>query len=282
MEIEKTDGASGASCECSSPKLVVEVGGHHYHAVPVDPREAPACRCCSAPYTGPWKVGQAVNMNNPYRCGQPKKDGSPCGWIITTSPCAVHLTPEDLERERLHQEREEERASAAEVQRNENTEVRRRNIIAILSVTCPHCSVPAGELCRNPQGVLVRVFHRARRLLAGVSGPKDFVIEATSPYHMVVTQPPLDADLRELLGDPLEDRTAEATVRFVAEVEEAAERKLQKARRELWLASAPRDQEVTAVACTVCGVPEGVACVREGKLVKRAHPERIDHAMNQT
>ncbi len=255
------------------------VGVHYYEAVPVTVEEAPTCQTCSVSYTGPWKLGRAVNLRNPHQCGQPKKDGTPCGWIITNSPCAVHLTPEDLERERKRQEEAAERARVAEHERQAQTEVRRANLITILSVTCPHCSVPAGELCQNPQGAIVRPLHQARRKLAGVLEPKEFVIEARNFYTPKVEEPPLDGDVRALLGDPLKDRTTEASARFAVEEREAAEAKVQKAHRQLWLASACRDQTVAEVPCPLCGATACSPCVVEGKELKRPHPQRVDEAM---
>lgn len=123
---------AGTSCACAHPQPVVTVGGYLYEAVPVEVEEAPSCQDCSAPFLGSWRIGQAVDFHNPYRCGQPKKNGEPCGWDITHEPCRVHLTPEDLQRERERQQAAAERKRVAEEERQGETADRRLNLIDIL------------------------------------------------------------------------------------------------------------------------------------------------------
>ncbi|EPH46634.1 hypothetical protein STRAU_0298 [Streptomyces aurantiacus JA 4570] len=184
-----------------------------------------------------------------------------------------------MQREHERQQVAEERKRVAEEERQRETGDRRLNLIGILSVACPHCMVPAAALCQSPQGLVVRPLHRARRQLAGVHWPKEFVVEATNIYTLRVAQPPLDADPREILGDPLEDRTPQAEQRYALEQQEEARRKLHEAQRSLWLASSPREDAISAQPCPVCHVRPQTACVHDGKRRKRPHVERVDAAM---
>ncbi len=281
MKNENECSSGKTACACTYPAPIVLVGSYYYNAVPVSPSEAPTCQNCSERFTGPWKLGQAVGLDNPYICGQPKKNGTPCGWVITTSPCAVHLSPEELERERVRQEEQAQRDREAEQARQDRTLVRRQNLVLIFSVECRHCSAPAGELCRNPRGAKIRPIHQARRRLAGVHEPKEFVIEARDHSWPLqrVDEPPLDGSLRLLLDDPLEDRTAEASEWLQAEEEEEAQQKLHKAQRDLWLLSEPREQAVAAVPCRLCGAPAETPCAGKGKFGRKPHTERVDDAM---
>ncbi|MFD4481595.1 hypothetical protein ACFWPU_36550 [Streptomyces sp. NPDC058471] len=259
---------------------MVVVAGHRYQAIPVDADEEPLCDGCSAPLQAPWRIGRALDLRNPHLCGQPKKSGEPCRWDITREPCRVHLSHEDQERERMRQEAEAERRKELEEQRQRQTEERRLGLISILSVACPHCLAPAAALCRSRRGSVTRPLHRARRQLAGVPGPKEFVIEATSFHRLRVPEPPLDGDLRALLDDPLLDRTAQTEQRFAAEQHEAAQRKMDEAQRDLWLAADSREDVVRAQPCPACDAAPGAACQQFGKPFRRRwHAERIDAAM---
>ncbi|MFF1690770.1 hypothetical protein [Streptomyces sp. NPDC058254] len=268
------------SCACAKPRPIVSVGGHRYWVIPVEAEEPPTCADCSAPFLDPWKVGRAVDLHNPYHCGMPKKNGEPCQWDVSREPCRVHLSPEELQRIEEHKEAEAERKRQAEERRQQESVQRGLDLIEILTVTCPHCSAPAAALCRSPQGVVGRALHRARLQLAGVDGPKEFVLEAPR-YPARPTRPPsVHADPREVLGDPLVDRTAEAQPRYAAELEEAAQRKVDDAKRALWLAEGSREEIILAQACSDCGAEPGAACSRAGRgWGTRAHAKRIDAAM---
>ncbi|MGI5405201.1 zinc finger domain-containing protein [Streptomyces chartreusis] len=266
---------------CSRPLLVVTVdGGFQYEAVPVAVQESPSCSGCSGVYHGSWRLGQAVGLDSPYLCGQPKKNGHPCRWNTVRDPCPVHPTPQALKRQQEQQQAEEERRRQAELDRQQDTEVRRRNLIAILSVVCPHCHVPAASLCRSPKGSTVRGLHSARRQLAGVGHPREYVVEARSIYTHRVEEPPLDADPRTVLGDPLHDRTGAATRRRNAELHEAARQEMAAARRKLWLAGDDRTREVMAQPCPDCGAKAASPCTNAaGMRRKDYHAERVDAAM---
>ncbi|MGW8685492.1 zinc finger domain-containing protein [Streptomyces sp. NPDC055817] len=178
-------------------------------------------------------------------------------------------------------EAEAERERQAEKRRQQEAVQRRLDLIRILTVACPHCSAPAAALCRSARGV-GRLLHRARRQLAGVDGPKEFVLEATS-YRSGASQPSVHADLREVLGDPLVDRTAEAQPRYAAGLEAEAQRKVHDAKRALWLAEGSREEIILAQACSDCGAEPGAACSRAGRgWGTRAHAERIDAAMEDS
>ncbi|MFF1399369.1 hypothetical protein ACFVZD_36925 [Streptomyces sp. NPDC058287] len=212
----------------------------------------------------------------------PKKNDEPCQWDIRREPCRVHLSPEELHRIEVHKEAEAERERQAEKQRQQEAVQRRLDLIRILTVTCPRCSAPAAALCRSSQGGVGRLLHRARLQLAGVDGPKEFVLGATS-YRSRAPQPSVHADPREVLGDPLVDRTAEAQPRYAAELEEATQRKVHDAKRALWLAEGSREEVILAQACSDCGAEPGADCSRPGRRWgTRAHAERIDAAMEDS
>lgn len=269
------------SCACSRPLLVVTVdGGFAYEAVPVAVEESPSCSGCSGTYHGPWRLGRAVGLDQPYLCGQPKKNGHPCRWNTLQEPCRAHPTPEALKRQQEQQEAEQRRRREAEAGRQRATAERRRNLIAILSVVCPHCHVPAASLCRSPKGATVRGLHRARRDLAGVSHPRDYVVEASNLYTQRVDEPPLDADPRTVLDDPLHDRTETATQRRNAELHEAAQEETAAARRKLWLTAEDRTAAIMTQQCAACGAEAALACGDvAGKRRRHFHPLRIDAAM---
>ncbi|MGW0949240.1 zinc finger domain-containing protein [Streptomyces sp. NPDC002623] len=272
--------ADGA-CACARPQLVVTVNGAFpYQAVPVTADEAPSCSSCSGAYHGSWRLGQAVGLHDPHLRGQPKKNGEPCRWDTLREPCRVHPTPEALKRQEEHRLAEQERKRQADLERQRDTEERRRNLIEILSVVCPHCSASAATLCSTPKGLTTRSLHRARRQLAGVPGPRDYVIEASDFCTQRVDEPPLDADPRAVLGDPLHDQTEAATQRRNAEEREAAGREMAAARRKLWLSTADRTAEITARPCPTCGAEAAEPCRDAiGKRRKIFHIERADAAM---
>ncbi|MFF8595227.1 hypothetical protein ACF061_28050 [Streptomyces sp. NPDC015220] len=243
------------------------------------PDAAPQCDGCGEPYMGSWRLGQAVGLNNPHVCGLPKRNGFPCGWNTASEPCPYHPTPEALQREQEHQEAEQERRRQAEEQRRDATERLRMNLIKILSVRCPHCSAPAASLCNTPRGLATRTLHKARRSLAAVSEPRSFVLEATNFYTPTVPEPPLDADLRSLLNDPLEDCTEEATQRYDREQQEAAAQKMAAAQRTVWLACEDRTALITAQPCSVCGAEPSDECDQHGWPRGQFHTVRIDAAM---
>ncbi|WP_245236019.1 zinc finger domain-containing protein [Streptomyces durhamensis] len=255
------------------------MSGYRFVAVPVKPDATPHCAGCGEPFLGSWRLEQAVGLNNPYICGQPKKDGSPCGWNTTQEVCPYHPTPDALQREHERKQAEQERRRQAEEERQQESELRRLDLIQILSVRCPHCSASAAALCCGPKGGVVRTLHKARRQLAGVSGPKSFVIEATNQYTRTVDEPPLDADLRSLLSDPLKDRTKEASARYYLEEQGAAERKVAAAQRALWLAGGDRADLVRAQPCPTCHAGPPTACDQRGWRHGQFHTERIDAAM---
>lgn len=109
--------------------------------------------------------------------------------------------------------------------------------------------------------------------------PKEFVVEATNSYTLRVPQPPLDADPRDILGDPLEDRTTQAEQRYAAQQQEEARRKLHEVQRSLWLASSPREDAISAQPCPACHAQPQTACTHDGKRRKHPHVERVDAAM---
>ncbi|MBK3584779.1 hypothetical protein JHN49_13990 [Streptomyces sp. MBT57] len=192
----------------------------------------------------------------------------------------TELTPEDAERQRLHAEEQAEQARTAEQQRQEETVQRRSRLISIFSVECPHCSSSAGEICRSPAKKPQRTIHQARQKLAGVQTP-EFRIEATSPYKRNVPEPALDSDLRVLLGDPLEDRTQEASARFELEQQHAAELRLHKARHGLWLATGGAAQAIEELPCERCGAEAGSHCNGPCGVPKHPHKERVRAAYEQ-
>ncbi|MGW0885304.1 zinc finger domain-containing protein [Streptomyces sp. NPDC002671] len=237
------------------------------------------CTRCSAPIHGSWRLGRTLDLTNPNLCGQPRKDGEPCRWDTSREPCRAHPSPEALKRRQAEEQAAQERRKRAEEERRHETERRRRNIIMILSVRCPHCTAPAGRLCQSPKGDTVRSLHQARRKLAGVDGPKAFAIEAANFYTPTVPEPPLDGDLRELLGDPLEDHTEQATRRYLAEQQHTAARKMLAARREMWLAEADRTAEITAQPCPTCNAEQSTPCERTARWHNPFHEARVDIAM---
>lgn len=260
---------------------MVEVDGFLYEAVPVTTDHMPRCAHCAAPYQGSWRFGQAVHLDDPRLCGQPKKNGLPCQWDITREPCRAHLSPQEREHQRAREAAEAERRKEEEQRRQRANAERRENLIEILSVACPHCDSAAAALCRRPKGVPVRPLHQARRALAGILWPKEFVLEEYSfPSGRKAPDPPLDGDPREILDHPLPDKTAQAEPRYAREQQEAAEGKLRRARRELWLASAPRKDAVSAQMCPACGAAPHTPCTPHGRgRGWQPHTERVDAAM---
>ncbi|MFZ3562771.1 MULTISPECIES: zinc finger domain-containing protein [unclassified Streptomyces] len=259
--------------------MTVTVSGYRYEVVPVETGSVPQCTGCGAAPTGPWRIGRALDLTDPDRCGQPKKDGSPCGWIITREPCRVHRSPEELRYEEERRQAEEARRVKAEEQRRADTAARRENLIEMLSVTCPHCSAPAATLCRMPKGHSTRALHRARRQLAGVDGPKDYVVEATSWFTPRVAEPPLNDDPRTVLNHPLQDRTEQARERYATEQRAAAQHKMDEAHRTMWMAEAGNEDRVRARTCPRCGATAQERCVQPGRPHRKFHPERVDDAM---
>jgi hypothetical protein len=113
-----------------------------------------------------------------------------------------------------------------------------------------------------------------------VDGPNTFVIEATNNYTPTVPEPPLDADPRKLLNEPLEDRTQEATLRYQREQQQEAEKKMAKARRGVWLAAEDRRHLIAAQPCPTCHAELAEPCDRLGRFRNRFHDARIDAAMD--
>lgn len=273
----KTEKASeDGACGCARPMVTVD--GYRFEVVPVKP-DATCCTRCAAPLHGSWRLGRALDLTNPNQCGQPRKDGEPCRWDTSREPCRAHPSPEALKRQQAEEQAAQERRERAEAERRDETAKRRRNIITILSVRCPHCSAPAGFLCKSPKGDSVRNLHQARRKLAGVDSPKAFVIEATSFYTPAVPEPPLDCNPRKLLGNPLEDRTEQATRRYLAEQQHTAERKMLAARRDVWLAQADRTAEITGHPCPTCDAAPSTPCRRTVPWRSPFHDARVDIAM---
>uniref|UniRef100_UPI002F91AEF0 zinc finger domain-containing protein n=1 Tax=Streptomyces virginiae TaxID=1961 RepID=UPI002F91AEF0 len=205
----------------------------------------------------------------------PKKDGSPCGWFTREESCPFHRTTEEQEAERARRETQQEQHRLRVA---EDRESHRLGLIGILTVACPHCGVPAAELCRAPKGTRQRTLHQARRKLSGWKEPGSFVLQSYS-YRKPGYEPPLDADLAAVLNDPLEDRTADASVRFEREQREADERRVLEARRKLWLVSGHREEQISMAVCSRCGANPGEECQSGGRLMLRSHSERLDAAM---
>ncbi|MFD3728787.1 hypothetical protein [Streptomyces sp. NPDC058671] len=221
-------------------------------------------------------MGRAVEWHNTDLCGHPKKDGTPCGWVVAESRCPFHLTPEEKEAERL---RKEEEAERERVRVAEDRAERRRGLIDILSVSCPHCEAPAAELCMNPTGKLQRGFHKARRQLADCDWPKEYELQSYAYDRPKEVPPPLDGDLRKVLDDPLTDRTAEMNAAYVKRKEADSERKLQELRRAAWLAAEPRDETVAAVSCPQCAAVPQAPCTGSVRKYRQVHLQRVDVAM---
>ncbi|WP_329625927.1 hypothetical protein OG357_38485 (plasmid) [Streptomyces sp. NBC_01255] len=255
---------------------MVEVAGHLYAAVPLEPGALPSCGCCNNPYTGPWKMGRAVQWRNPDLCGHPKKTGSPCGWVVAESPCPFHVTPQEKEAE---QTRKEQAAEKLRTEIAQDRAERRDALIDILSVTCPHCGAPAAVLCKTPKGQSQRGLHKARRQLADWNWPKEFLLQSYAYGRPKEVPPPLDGDLRAILDDPLTDRTAEMNDEFQKKKQAEAERKLQALQRDVWLAAAHRDEALAAVPCPHCSAAPGSPCTGSGRKHSRTHPQRVDAAM---
>ncbi|MFG2918103.1 hypothetical protein ACGF0D_35115 [Kitasatospora sp. NPDC048298] len=273
---------------CAKPRLTVRINGYDYRVDPVEPEELPACTTCGAVHDGPWRVGAALSAG-PGLCGRPKKDGTPCRWRTDEEPCPNHLTPEQEEQARVERAAKEERQRKEQAQRlikrEETAERNRQHLALMFSVACPHCSAPVAEVCRAPRGVAQRAIHADRRRLAGVSWPKEFVLYERESYFdgrrgssaqvPLPPPPPLDADLRELLADPLEDWTAQASAELAEEHRVAAERKAAKLRRSLWRLT----NDVTIVSCPVCEAERGHACATTLGKPRNGHDERVDLAM---
>lgn len=217
-----------------------------------------------------------MGWRNPHLCGQPKKDGSPCGWVVTESPCPFHLTPEE---EAAARRREEEAAEKRRVRLAEDRAAHRAGLVRILSVTCPHCGVRAATLCRNPQGRPQRGLHKARRRLADCDFPKDFALESYVHGRPPAVPPPLDSDPRAVLDDPLVDRTDEMSRAYQERQRAEAAHRLRAAQRTAWLAAAPRDEAVEAVSCPECSAARGSPCTGWARRFSRAHTGRVDVAM---
>ncbi|WP_455755037.1 zinc finger domain-containing protein [Streptomyces lydicus] len=191
------------------------------------------------------------------------------------------MSPQEREQQRAREAAEAERRKEEEQRRQRANAERRENLIEILSVACPHCDAAAAALCRSPKGVPVRPLHQARRALAGILRPKEFVLEDYSLHSgRKAPDPPLDGDPREILDHRLPDKTAQAEPRYAREQQQAAERKLRRARRELWLASAPRKDAVSAQRCPACGAAPHTPCTAHGRGRSwQPHTERVGAAM---
>ncbi|MEU9298507.1 hypothetical protein [Streptomyces sp. NPDC048266] len=263
-------------CACVTPKLVIEVDGYLYAAIPMTPNSFPTCTCCGSAFTKPWKMGRTVEWRNPDLCGHPKKDGSPCGWVVTDSPCPYHLTPEEKKAE---QDRKEERERQERERIVKDRAERREELIEILSVSCPHCSAQSAELCADPKGKTQRAFHKARRQLADCNWVKEYTLQSYTYGRLEEDPPSLNGDPREMLDDPLTDRTAQMTAAHLKRRRKEAERKLQELLRAAWLAAEPRDEAVAAVACAQCGAAPQTQCGGGLRKFKRAHSQRVDAAM---
>lgn len=270
---------SAGSCACASPKLVVTVEGIQYAAIPLTLDGLPSCLTCSCSYGGAWQVGRPTAWWNPDFCGLPKKNGQPCRWRLSESPCEHHRTPAQQEEQTLREKRAEQQAREAEERRQAEDTQRRLDLIAILSVSCSHCGAPTASLCRNPRGIPVRPLHAIRRRLAGVpQGPKEFALYGNY-YRPDAGEPAMDASLREVLDDPLEDRTKEASDRYGKEQEAAAQARAHTAKRQWWLNVEPRREVILEVDCTQCDAAMGEPCRNGSKELWRLHTERADLAM---
>ncbi|MFF6794322.1 hypothetical protein ACFY9C_35230 [Streptomyces filamentosus] len=250
--------------------------GYLYAAIPINPDSFPKCTCCGSAFAKPWKMGRAVEWRNPDLCGHPKKNGAPCGWVVTDSPCPYHLTPEQKKAEQDRKE-EEERRERERIAKDRAE--RREELIEILSVSCPHCSTPTAKLCVDPKGKFQRAFHKARRQLADCDWVKEYELQSYMYGRLKEDPPPLNGDPREVLDDPLTDRTAQMTAAYLKRRQEEAERKLQELRRAAWLAAEPRDEAVAAVACPQCEAVPQTQCRGGIRKFKRAHSQRVDAAM---
>ena len=84
-------------------------------------------------------------------------------------------------------------------------------------------------MCRDPKGTRQRAIHKRRRSLAGADYPKELILQERMWSHESRPEPPpLDGDLREILNDPLQDRTPSALARYEAE---CARKEVERARR---------------------------------------------------
>ncbi|MFE9574565.1 hypothetical protein ACFYMW_39680 [Streptomyces sp. NPDC006692] len=266
-------------CACATPHLTVTVNNVTYRAAPIEVDEAPCCDACGRHWMGPSRIvgprsGQAFG-----RCGQPKSNGQPCGWVISQEPCPYHRTPEQQRLEDERQERAKQERRDAELRRQEETVERRLGLIAILSVECPHCSSPAATLC-VAAGKPTRNLHRARRQLAGWTGPKEYVVEATNWFTSRVPEPDLAADPRTVLGNPLEDQTAQARERYLDEERATAQKKIHDAQRAVWLADGDNRESVLTIPCPMCEAESQVPCHKRGGWPRTGlHDARIDAAI---
>jgi hypothetical protein len=271
---------------CAKPRLTVRINGYEYTVERVEPEDLPACASCATIHDGPWRVGPVIAAR-PGLCGRPTKKGTPCKWRLDESECPNHLTPEQEEQARLEREEKERLRQQAEeerqVKRAEAAELNRQFLALIFSVACPRCAARAAEVCVSGQGKAQRGIHALRRRLAGVTGPKEFVLFEKYSYYdprkglvfpAVPAPPPLDADLRQVLADPLEDWTERASAEWAEEQRLAAEKKALRLQRDLWRLS----NDVTCVDCPVCDVVQGQACVGGGA-ARNGHDERVDAAM---
>ncbi|MGW1785552.1 zinc finger domain-containing protein [Streptomyces sp. NPDC002143] len=225
------------------------------------------------------RPGCASRRPTRMRSAQEERPALPVGHHPGSVPCSPEPTGAGAtarQGSRRGRAAQRGRTAAAAGQRQ-----RRENLIEILSVACPHCGAATAALCSSPKGVPVRALHQARRALAGVFLPKEFVLEEYS-FHSggKAPHPPLDGNPREILGHVLPDKTAQAEPRHAQEQQEAAERKLLRARRELWLASAPRKDAVSAQTCPACGTTPHTPCIPSGRgRSQQPHAERVDAAM---
>ncbi|MFG2825313.1 hypothetical protein ACGFX4_38530 [Kitasatospora sp. NPDC048365] len=272
---------------CAKPRLTVRINGFDYMVEHVEAEQLPACTTCGAVDDRPWRVGAALSAG-PGLCGRPKKDGTPCRWRTDEEPCPNHLTPEQEEKTRVERAAKEERRrqehEERQIKREEAAERNRQHLVLIFSVTCPHCAAHPAQVCRTPRGLAQRAIHAARRRLAGVSGPKEFAFYERESYFdgrrgfvqaPLPPPPSLDADLRQLLADPLDDWTARASTELAEEHRVAAEQKAAKLRRTLWRLS----NDVTIVSCPVCEAAPGDACATTLGKPRNGHDERVDLAL---
>ncbi|MEU9377162.1 hypothetical protein AB0D94_25755 [Streptomyces sp. NPDC048255] len=102
-----------------------------------------------------------------------------------------------------------------------------------------------------------------------------------SYYRPDKGEPSLYDDPRQVLGDLLVDRTElESEQQVVREAAKAAAR-AQRAKRQWWLNSSPREEAVLATDCPSCEADSGEPCRESGKELRRRHTERVDRAMEE-
>ncbi|MGW0665369.1 zinc finger domain-containing protein [Streptodolium elevatio] len=98
------------------------------------------------------------NVDDQDLCGQPKKNGTPCGWRVTISTCPHHRTPV--------------REAAAETKRREAAaRLHATQVQTVHRRACPTCDSGPDERCVTANGT-TRRFHSARITAAGLAADR--------------------------------------------------------------------------------------------------------------